>query len=354
MKDQSLIVVYGSYGYTGKLIVEEAKRLGLKLMLSGRNARELELQSGQSGYPFVAVNADDSAALIKLLEPASVLIHCAGPFRHTAKQLVNACFATGTHYTDITGEYEVFELMASLDEEARRHKIMVMPGTGFDVVPSDCLALHLKGRLSSATRLQLAFTMSGGGLSRGTRKSMTEGLGYGGRIREQGKLVRVPLGNETQVIDFGPFQTNTICIPWGDISTAWRSTGIPSIRVFTGTTDSMIRNARISNYFGWLFRWRPFKQYLLRQVDKRPPGPTAEKRQKGKSYLWGKVTNDQGQSCESRLETIDGYSLTAKTALLIATRILAGNLKPGYQTPAMAYGADLILAVEGSKRTDVN
>ncbi|MBL7848633.1 MAG: saccharopine dehydrogenase NADP-binding domain-containing protein [Cyclobacteriaceae bacterium] len=352
MKNSRLIVVYGSYGYTGKLIVDLCREKKLQVILAGRNADALSAQGMESGYPYQVVDSGDLEALKKLLEPAAVVIHCGGPFKHTARTMAEACFATQTHYTDITGEYQVFEQLAGMDEQARKSGITLMPGTGFDVVPSDCLAAHLKSRLPSATHLQLAFASSAAGMSRGTKKTSVEGLGYGGVIRKEGKLTSVPLGHAMN-IDFGAFRMNALCIPWGDISTAWRSTGIPNIEVFMGATDSMIRNARLSNYLGWLLRMRWVKNYMMKQIDRRPPGPSEERREKGKSFLWGKVTGPNGEERTSRLVTASGYTLTARTAVLIAEKIISGNFKPGYQTPSMAYGPDLILEVEGSKRSDL-
>ncbi len=345
--------MYGSYGYTGKLIVNECRARKLNVILAGRNEQELKKQSLESGYSYEVVDSGDLKALKVLLLPANVVIHCGGPFRYTAQKMSEACLATGTHYTDITGEHQVFESLSSLDEVAKNAGIMIMPGTGFDVVPSDCLALYLKNRLPSATHLQLAFTMSKGGLSRGTKKSMTEGLGYGSLIRKDGKLTPVPLGEKILEIDFGAFKTKALNIPWGDIATAWRSTGIPNIEVYNGTTEEMIRSAKMSNYIGWLLRMRWVKNIMLKQIDKKPAGPSDEKRETGRSYLWGKVWDGSGKSAVSRLETMSGYALTAKTAVLIAEKILAGDLKPGYQTPAMCYGQDLIMEIDGSKRSDV-
>jgi short subunit dehydrogenase-like uncharacterized protein len=353
MKNSSQIVVYGSYGYTGKLIVNLCKAKNLNVVLAGRNAALLQTQSEQTGYAYQIVESNDVEGLKKLLTPAALVIHCGGPFRHTAKAMSDACLATQTHYTDITGEYQVFESLALLDAKAKELGLMIMPGTGFDVVPSDCLALHLKSRLPSATHLQLAFTMSKGGLSRGTAKSMTEGLGYGGLIRKDGELTFCALGSKVQEIDFGAFKTKTLCIPWGDISTAWRSTGIPNIEVYTGATDAMIANAKRSKYFNWLLRMQWVKNYMLKKIDKKPAGPSDEKRESGRSFLWGKVWDASGKECVSRLETLSGYSLTAHTAVNIAQKILAGSFKPGYQTPTMAYGADLILEVKTTKRKDL-
>jgi short subunit dehydrogenase-like uncharacterized protein len=352
VKNSRLLVVYGSYGYTGALIVNLCKQKGFQVILAGRNQEALRKQSEATGYPFEVVASDDLEGLKRLLQPAVMVIHCGGPFKHTAKTMAEACMATQTHYTDITGEYQVFEMLAEMDEQARKAGILLMPGTGFDVVPSDCLAAHLKARLPSATHLQLAFASTSPGTSRGTKKTSVESLGYGGLIRENGKLKAVPLGQKVLQVDFGAFNINALCIPWGDISTAWRSTGIPNIEVYMGATDSMIRNARLSNYLGWVLRMPAVKNYLMKQIDRRSPGPSDEKRDRGKSFLWGKVWNESGQTCSARLVTLSGYTLTAETAVLIAEKILSGHLKTGYQTPSSCYGADLILEVSGTSRTD--
>jgi short subunit dehydrogenase-like uncharacterized protein len=348
----STIILYGSYGYTGKLIANECKSKNLTVVLAGRNKEALQKQSEETGYPFEVIDVSETVALKNLLAKGRLVIHCAGPFRHTAKAMVDACLETKTHYTDITGEYQVFELLAGYDQKGKEAGIIIMPGTGFDVVPSDCLALHLKNRLPSATHLQLAFTMSKGGLSRGTKKSMTEGLGEGGQIRVNGKLTHLELGAKSMEVDFGSFKTPTLCIPWGDISTAWRSTAIPNIEVYTGATASMIKNAKRTRYINWLMRMQWVKKIMLKKIDKQKPGPSDDKLKNGRSFLWGKVWDGSGKEVESRLETVSGYALTAITATMIAEKILAGNFKVGYQTPAMAYGAGLILDVNTTKRTD--
>lgn len=348
------LVLYGSYGYTGELIVQECRRHNLSVLLVGRNEAKLKAQSASSNFPYQVADVTDHKKLVSILQRASLLIHCAGPFQFTAHPLAKACFEAGTHYTDISGEFEVFESLAQLHEEAKTKQLLVMPGVGFDVVPSDCLAIHLKNRLPSATHLQLAFTMGKGGLSRGTSKTMIEGMGNGGHIRENGQLRNITLGEKTMEINFGAFTRTTLCIPWGDISTAWRSTGIPNIEVYSGVSASAIRGARLSNYLGWLLRSRWVKNLLHKQIDKKPAGPSEKRRSEGRSYLWGKVWDASGKECETRLETINGYSLTAKTAVLIAQKILASPIKAGYSTPALYFGADLILEIETTTRTDIN
>lgn len=343
------VIIYGAYGYTGTLIAAECKAKGIKVLLSGRDGSRLKQQSGTTGYPFEVCDINDPTAVVRLLRKAKVLIHCAGPFQETAKQMVNACLEASTHYTDITGEYTVFELLAGFDSLAREKGILIMPGTGFDVVPSDCLAVHLKKRLPAATHLQLAFTMSKGGLSRGTARTMIEGLGYGGMIRKNGILTPIALGDKVMEITFGAFTKKVLCIPWGDISTAWRSTGIPNIEVYSGVPVSTIRAAKVSRWFNWLLRKHWVKAYLRKQIDARPAGPDEEKLYAGKSYLWGRVLDDNGNVEEARLRTLSGYLLTAKTATLIAEKLLSEDVRAGYFTPAQYFGEGLIFEIAGTE-----
>ena len=161
------------------------------------------------------------------------------------------------------------------------------------------------------------------------------------------------MGERTLQVDFGPFSSDALNIPWGDVATAWRSTAIPNIEVFMGSRAGQISMAKKSKYFNWLLKQRWLKNFMLRQVDKRQPGPDASKREAGRSYLWGKVWDESGNECTTRLETVSGYKLTALTSILIATKILSGNFKPGYQTPATMFGPDLILEIEKTERVDL-
>jgi short subunit dehydrogenase-like uncharacterized protein len=346
------VIIYGSYGYTGQLIVEECKARGLDIILSGRNDEALKKQSSATGFHFHTADIENNSGLCELLEKGSMVIHAAGPFQFTAQAMAEACLQTKRHYTDITGEIPVFEMMAKLDAQAKAAGITLMPGTGFDVVPSDCLAAHLWNRLPSATRLQLAFASNKGGLSRGTSKTMVEGMGLGGAIRKNGKIISVPLQEGITEIDYGAFQLPSVRIPWGDVSTAFYSTGIGNIEVFRGADKGLIKQVNIGRYLNWLLRMRMVKNYLIKQIDKKPAGPNKERRLKAQMFLWGKVS-DGSEERISLLETIEGYTLTAKTSVLVAQKITSGNFKVGFQTPSLAYGPDLIMEIEGSKRQDL-
>jgi len=352
MSNSLPLFIYGSYGYTGRLIVDECAAKKIPVLLGGRDESQLKRQHAASGYPYRVVDLNDAVQLRQVLKGACAVVHAAGPFRYTARPMVEACIETGTHYIDITGEFQVFEQLAHYHEAALKKNIQILPGAGFDVVPTDCLALHLKKRLPDATHLQLAFAASRGGVSRGTAKTMVEGAGTGSWVRKEGRLQPVPLGKLTLPVDFGKGETLCLNIPWGDISTAWRTTGIPNIEVYTAVKPSMIRNARWSNAIGWMLQWRWVKRFIQKQIDRRPAGPDAAQRAKGRSFIWGKVWNAAGQSRTGRLETPDGYTLTAKTCVAIAAKVRHGNFRPGYQTPAAAYGEAFVLEIDHTTLTD--
>ena len=343
-------LIYGANGYTGELITRYAVERGMKPILAGRNAIKVEELAKKHHLEYRVFSLDETDRLDTALQEVETVLHCAGPFSLTSRPMVEACLRNKKHYTDITGEIAVFEAMAALDQKAKDAGIMVMPGVGFDVVPSDCLAKHLKNRLPSATHLSLAF-YGMGRLSHGTQATMTMNVGKGGAIRKDGKITGVPAAWKTREIDFGEVTKNAVTIPWGDVATAYYSTGIPNIEVFTVVPPSNLKMLKLSRYLGWLLATKPLQDYLQKQIP--AGGPSDEERASGKTLLWGEASDLNGNRVESRLQGPEGYTLTALAALNITQKILDGNFGPGYQTPAKAYGPELILEVDGVTRQDV-
>ncbi len=343
-------LIYGANGYTGELITRFAAERGLKPILAGRNAEKIEALANKYGFEFRVFDLSDSSGLYTALQEVEFVLHCAGPFSLTSELMVEACIRSKRHYLDITGEIAVFEAMAARDNLAKEAGVMVMPGVGFDVVPSDCLARHLKDRLPSATHLTLAFY----GLCRishGTQATMTMNVGRGGAVRQNGEITSVPAAWKTREIDFGEVKKKGVTIPWGDVSTAFYSTGIPNIKVYTVLPEQQLKLLKLSRYLGWLLATSPVQNILQKQIP--AGGPSDEERENGKTYLWGEATDEAGNKVEARQFGMEGYTMTALTALKIAEKILDGNFCAGFQTPAKCYGADLILEIEGITRTDV-
>lgn len=344
-------LIYGANGYTGELIAREAASRGMTPMLAGRSEDKVRSVAEALDLEYRVFSLDDQEALDEALSKVEFVLHCAGPFSITSGPMVEACIRNGKHYLDITGEIEVFEAMAARDKPARDANVMVMPGVGFDVVPSDSLAKHLSNRLPDAVDLTLAF-YGLGRISHGTQKTMTMNVGKGGAIRRDGKIVPVPAAWKTREIDFGEMTKEAVTIPWGDVSTAFYTTGIPNIKVFTVIPPAQMRMLRLSNYIGWLLAWSPVQSMLQGQIPE--GGPSREEREKGKAFLWGKARNAEGKSVEARLFGPEGYKFTVLTALKIVQRILDGEFQAGYRTPAGCYGAEMVLEIEGVSREDVS
>jgi short subunit dehydrogenase-like uncharacterized protein len=287
-----------------------------------------------------------------------VVLHCAGPFVHTWRAVADACLRAGArgrpvHYLDITGEIAVFEALAARGPAAAAAGVMLLPGVGFDVVPSDCLAAHLARRVPGARRLALAFRALGVP-SRGTLATMAENLGRPGAVRRGGRIVAVPPAWRTRLVDFGDGRPRpATTIPWGDVSTAWHSTGIADVEVFMAMPPALRRAMRLSRLVAPLLATGPVRRFAAARARAGAPGPDAAARARGVSLLWGEAVADDGRRAEARLRGPEAYALTAAAAVRLAGRALSGDAPPGFQTPSRAYGADVVLALPGVERTDV-
>ena len=344
-------MIYGANGYTGSLIAREAVRRGMRPTLAGRHAEKIAALAGELGVDRRVFGLDSAATVDEAIRGIGVILHCAGPFSQTSRPMADACLRVGAHYLDITGEEAVFEALAARDAEAKAAGVVLLPGVGFDVVPSDCLALHLKRRLPSATRLALGF-QGAGHMSRGTSLTVLESLPQGGVVRENGILRHVPAAWKTRDIDFGNGPAKAITIPWGDVATAFYSTGIPNIEVYMAASWGTRVAARLSRGFGWLVGSRVVQNWLRRRIEQGTSGPSEAERRQSRCLMWGEVMDDTGRKAAARLQTPDGYDLTVHTSLAVVARVLSGAVAPGYQTPALAFGPDFILEIAGVTRSD--
>jgi short subunit dehydrogenase-like uncharacterized protein len=341
MKTNKLLI-YGANGYTGRLICEEAARKGLKPILAGRSKEAIVPLAEKYGWECRIFSLENINEIGSHLSGIDLVLHCAGPFRFTAKLMLESCLKSGIHYLDITGEIEVFALAQSLHQQALDKNIMLLPGTGFDVVPTDCLALRLKEKMLDATSLELAFVTLGGQISHGTASSMIAKLGEGGASRINGRLRKEPVGKNAKTLHLDGKQFLVMSIPWGDVFTAFYSTGIENIRAYTGISPLVFKFLKLQSLFNPILRTRWFRRWMQQKVDARPAGPTDEKRSIAKSYIWGEVTNPAGNKISDWYTCPEGYTLTATASVAIAIKVMNGYWKPGYQTPAGCYGSGLI------------
>lgn len=340
-------MIYGANGYTGRMMVEEAVKRGLRPVLAGRSAASLEPLAQKHGLPVRAFGLDNEQALRCGLNGIGLVLHCAGPFSATCAPMLEACLDTGAHYLDITGEIDVFAHCHAQDARAREKGIVVLPGSGFDVVPTDCLAAQLKRDLPTADALVLAFE-AGGGPSPGTAKTSVEGLGKGGRARIDGKMTRVPLAWKTRTFERDGEARFAMTIPWGDVYTAYVSTGIGNVEVYMGVPPGTATKLRRLRLLGPLLGLGPVQALLKKQVEKRVRGPSGATRGKTGCVVWGEARDASGAEAKRRLRTPNGYEITVTAALGIVARLLDGPAPPGgYYTPSALMGADYVLSLPG-------
>ena len=340
-------MIYGANGYTGELIAREAINQGLKPILAGRNQSAIEKLANELDLSFRVFDLSFEKQIVEELQSVYSVIHCAGPFSATAEPMMKACIASKTHYTDITGEIGVFELAQSMSQQAKDAGIVLCPGVGFDVVPTDCLASLLKDKMPDATHLALGFD-SGSSMSPGTAKTSIEGIASGGRIRENGKIKQVPLAYKQRTINFGNGDKNAVTIPWGDVSTAFYSTDIPNIEVYIPISPKGAKNMRKMNWFRWLVKFSFVQNKMKEQVEKKSKGPNQDQRAKLKTFLWGEVKNASGKTITGRLETCNGYQLTYLAALAVNRYLLNNPVKAGAQTPSKLVNNRLVFEIEGT------
>lgn len=347
------MLIYGAYGYTGRLIAQEAVDRGLQPILAGRDAAQLNAMGQRLDLPTRVVSLSDRTRLRSVLEAVPAVLHCAGPFVDAGPPMVGACLDTGTHYLDLTGEVEVFRNLANRNGDAAAAGIMLLPGIGFDVVPSDCLTRYVTQQAPGATALEVALYAEGT-VSQGTLKTLIEQMGQGGLVRREGTLREVPPGWTSRSVDFGDRQRHVILIPEGSVVTTGTSTDVPNVTAYLALPPLVQSLLRASRYVQGLLTWPPLKRLLKRLMEQGRAGPSAEQRRQGRTVVWASARQEGGQTVTARLHGPEAYTFTAHAAVNGMERVLDGTAPPGYQTPSTAFGADFVLDVEEVERTVVS
>jgi short subunit dehydrogenase-like uncharacterized protein len=349
MRDR--LLVYGATGYTGGLLAALACERGLAPIVAGRSRAKVEAVAARLGTEARVASVDDAAALAEMLHDVACVISSAGPFATTARQMFEACCVTGAHYLDVTGEIDVFALAESFDARARRAGVMLLPGIGFDVVPSDCLAAHVAAKAGTprAVRIGLA---AGGTPTHGTAKTALGMLSAPLRVRRAGRLVSLPSGSLARAFDFGEGPVPCVGVPMGDVVTAARSTGAGDVEVYMRGGTALRLGLRTAQWLGPLVSSGPVQRALGSWIDRLPEGPSEEERLATRARVVVEVESARG-TARARLETPSGYETTRLAGVEAAQRVLLGEAKPGFQTPATAFGADFVLSLPGVKREDL-
>lgn len=333
MNSKSQWLIYGATGYTGRHIAQTAVAMGLRPVLAARRAAEVRALAESLGLEWIAFDLSDVDAVARRLTSYSTVLHCAGPFIHTYRPMIEACIAAGTHYLDITGEVDVYEGLAQYESQALRSGITIMPAVGFDMVPGDCLALHLKERLPDAAALDIGYSFDCT-ITRGSIRSALAAFSPDAQARRDNRLVRLA-SPAVRKFDFGPESTegevechaNT----FGDVSIGWRTTRIPNVTAYLHITKAFQQLATLTGEA---------------DILKLPEGAAEEELNTHRAFIVGEARNVAGTVCRARMTTPQVYAITFPLAATIAQRVHEGETQPGFQTPAGTFGKDFILGFE--------
>jgi short subunit dehydrogenase-like uncharacterized protein len=324
------VLIYGAAGYTGKLVCERARQAGLDFVVAGRNEDKVATLAHALGVPYRVFGVEDGTALRNALDGFTVVLNCAGPFAATAQPIMDACIARGVHYLDITAEFKVYALAEAWSERAAAAGVMLLPGVGWDVVPSDCLAAHVAARVDRPQQLRMALQVAGA-MSRGSATSAAEIMSVGVLVRADGAIIAAP-DAAAAAFDFGDGPVDCARLSFGDLVTAWKSSAIPNIEMFVHVKGDAFPSGDLATL---------------------PDGPSAAERDAHRASVVAEATGADGRIARARIDTINGYSYTPLAAVEAVRRLCEGVFAPGFQTPVTAFGAGFALDIADTRITDL-
>jgi short subunit dehydrogenase-like uncharacterized protein len=240
-----------------------------------------------------------------------------------------ACIEANVDYLDITAEINTYRLAEQWNVSAAAAGVMLLPGVGWDVVPTDSLAAHVARRVANPFALRIALQVPGA-MSRGSAMSVGEIIGAGVLARIDGELVSTP-DAQPHHFDFGDGQVLCAPLSFGDLVTSWHTTRIPNIAMFVHICADAFPEGDLS---------------LL------PDGPSEQEREAHRARAVAEVTSVDGVVARSMIETVNGYTFTSLAAIEAARRVLRGERQTGFATPVSVFGIEFASSIAGTIITD--
>ncbi len=345
-------MIYGAYGYTGVLIAEQAILRGHRPLLSGRSGEKLAPVAANLGLDSVVIDLDDEDRLINTLGDVDLVLNAAGPFIHTAHPIVRACLKTKTSYLDVCGEVMVLERILALDQQAREKEITILPGVGFNVLASDCLARFVVEKTDNPTHLEIATQWITEGMSPGSTKTMIESLHIGTLARRGGQMVRINARDGRRQQQFLDGVKTIFPVAFGDLATAYKTTQIQNITTYTVFDERTASSYSLTEpILRRLFSVALLRRWASRWVDITSSRSEHHHKGRGSSQVWALARDEDGNESQAWLETVDSYTFTAEAAVRSVEKALSGR-HVGVWTPALAFGADFALEIPGTRRLE--
>jgi short subunit dehydrogenase-like uncharacterized protein len=338
------VLLYGATGYTGREVARRLAAEGAPVRLAGRDAARVSAVADRLGLPWTAFGLSDTEALQGVVDAAEVVLNAAGPFADTCTPVLDACLHAGVSYLDLNGEWPGFLEAQRRDAEARAAGAMVMPGVGLTICATDCLMALAKARYPDTIKLRVGVSRPDI-VTRGTVVSAARLLSAHALVRRGGKVVAVPAGSLTHAFDFGEGLKEAAAMSWADVVTGEHTTGVGDIEVYSevGWAQRLsYRASGIAMEFTGARAWRSASQAAAKLW---PEGPRAEARRRAGFTMVAEAIDPWRRVRRLRIRTLDGYTVSVITAAAAVTRVLAGAVAPGFQTPARVFGDDFVLTL---------
>lgn len=318
MRSSPTWMLYGASGHTGNLIAQHACEVGHRPLLAGRSEAGLKALAQRLDLPYRVFGLDDPVVLSEGLSEFDRVLNAAGPFLHTAAPLAEACLNSGTHYLDISNELHVFRTLYDLNQRAEQAAITVMPGVGFGVVATNCMARSVSDAVGGAKTLEVVARVTSAQPGPGVAATRAENIPFGGWIRQGGQLQPQELGLGITSLSFPDGDFPIMPVPTGDLEAAFQATGATNIVAYSALVD---------------------------------PPDTAESlgSQTYRSFGWARAVGRDGTSSEAWLETGESYQYTATIAIRAVEETLDRTLGGAF-SPAAAFGSEFAFSVEGTTK----
>lgn len=326
------LAVLGATGFTGRLVLEEARRVGLPVRLVGRRRAALE-ELARAGEEVRVADARDESSLREAFAGAGVVASCAGPFLELGLAPISAAAAAGAHYLDTSGEQE---FVRRVHERFADAPVAVLPAFGFDYVPGDLAARLAAEQVEGALdELLVGYSVKGVGTSKGTRRTIATVLGQEQVTYLDGRLVPSRFGARTRRLRF-PFGERTV-VEWGGTEplTVPRHTDVRNVHSFLRAPAAAGLGGRLG----------PLVAPLAKRISSvGPAGPSEDARRRSRFAVVAEARGTGGTG-RAVVSGSDVYGLTALLLVRGAQALLAGEVRGiGVLAPAEAFDARSLAA----------
>jgi len=339
------VLVYGASGYTAGLLLPQLAERGIGFIAAGRDQSKLRRAASAFGCEQRVFDLSDPSSVDANLNGVQLVLNAAGPYGRTASPLIDACLRRRLDYLDLSGEVDPLEYAMRCDSFARCQGVMLLPAVGLDVVPTDCLAVSLAERLPQAEALTIHISPSNL-ISRGSLATLVDQAGVPVKVRRAGVLAEMRFRTQMSRADFGSGECATVAVTWGDLVTAFWSTGIPNIEVYFEATAFRRTLVLANQYWGSWLETSAARSWLQAWIAMAPPGPDVAERDGHRSVMVAQVQRGSRRA-RARLITPEAYTFSATSAASSVEAVLGGQRRTGFCTPAQVFGTDFVRRLPG-------